>query len=282
MDKKIILSLLVVALIGIVAATYQINNGVDILNPLSNVEIEDTPVTDTLEAPAEAAANPADIASDNQQNQQNQKPSDTEVENSEPINTTASQQNTTGNDPNANNPANNDSASTSNATSDSNASSGSDTPSNATPSTSAGSSSGPGITLDAAGDTSNVVEGQGGSGSSSNDAPTTRVTPQTDNSANANPSDDTQTDNADNTTDNQDDEEITIESARSIVEQAILEKWSGNEVTLSYGTTLINDDGDKCYIYNLINNDGVQEGQASYNLRTHEVDIMDNSGVSYA
>ena len=47
MDKKIILSVLIVALIGIVAATYQINTGEDILNPLASVETEDsTPITD--------------------------------------------------------------------------------------------------------------------------------------------------------------------------------------------------------------------------------------------
>lgn len=51
MDKKIILSVLIVALIGIVAATYQINNGEDILNPLASVETEESPVTDVLTAP---------------------------------------------------------------------------------------------------------------------------------------------------------------------------------------------------------------------------------------
>ena len=86
MDKKIILSLLVVALIGIVAATYQINNGVDILNPLSNVEIEDTPVTETLEAPAEAATDLNTLAgNDANNNKDKAKAGDTEVENSEPV-----------------------------------------------------------------------------------------------------------------------------------------------------------------------------------------------------
>lgn len=54
MDKKIILSVLIVALIGIVAATYQINSGEDILNPLASVETEESPVTDVLTAPATA------------------------------------------------------------------------------------------------------------------------------------------------------------------------------------------------------------------------------------
>ena len=54
MDKKIILSVLIVALIGIVAATYQINNGEDILNPLASVETEESPVTDVLTAPETA------------------------------------------------------------------------------------------------------------------------------------------------------------------------------------------------------------------------------------
>ena len=54
MDKKIILSLVIVALIGIVAATYQINVNDDTLNPLASVATEDTPVTDTLSAPAQA------------------------------------------------------------------------------------------------------------------------------------------------------------------------------------------------------------------------------------
>lgn len=51
MDKKIILSVLIVALIGIVAATYQINTGEDILNPLASVETEESPITDVLTAP---------------------------------------------------------------------------------------------------------------------------------------------------------------------------------------------------------------------------------------
>lgn len=51
MDKKILLSVLIVALIGIVAATYQINSGQDILNPLSSVETEESPVTEALTAP---------------------------------------------------------------------------------------------------------------------------------------------------------------------------------------------------------------------------------------
>ena len=54
MDKKIILSVLIVALIGIVAATYQINPGQEILNPLASVNTEDTPVTEVLTAPEES------------------------------------------------------------------------------------------------------------------------------------------------------------------------------------------------------------------------------------
>lgn len=68
MDKKIILSLLIVALIGIVAATYQINNGVETLNPLSNVKIEDSPVTETLAAPQQTD----DAAQNNEELQNNQ------------------------------------------------------------------------------------------------------------------------------------------------------------------------------------------------------------------
>ncbi|WP_304123741.1 hypothetical protein [Methanosphaera cuniculi] len=57
MDKKIILSLVIVALIGIVAATYQINiNDDNILNPFSSVDTEDSPITDTLATPAQAAS----------------------------------------------------------------------------------------------------------------------------------------------------------------------------------------------------------------------------------
>lgn len=55
MDKKIILSLVIVALIGIVAATYQININDDLLNPFSSVDTEDSPITDTLATPAQAA-----------------------------------------------------------------------------------------------------------------------------------------------------------------------------------------------------------------------------------
>ncbi len=51
MDKKIILSIVIVALIGVVAATYQININDDLLNPLASVDTEDTPVTDVLSAP---------------------------------------------------------------------------------------------------------------------------------------------------------------------------------------------------------------------------------------
>ena len=54
MDNKIILSVLIVALIGIVAATYQINPGQEILNPLASVETEQTPVTEVLTAPEES------------------------------------------------------------------------------------------------------------------------------------------------------------------------------------------------------------------------------------
>lgn len=52
MDKKIILSILIVAFIGIVAATYQIDIDNDTFNPLASVTPEDTPVTDALAAPA--------------------------------------------------------------------------------------------------------------------------------------------------------------------------------------------------------------------------------------
>lgn len=52
MDKKIILSIVIVALIGIVAATYQININDNLLNPLASIEQEDSPVTDALAAPA--------------------------------------------------------------------------------------------------------------------------------------------------------------------------------------------------------------------------------------
>ena len=38
MDKKIILSIVIVALIGIVAATYQININDNLLNPLASIE----------------------------------------------------------------------------------------------------------------------------------------------------------------------------------------------------------------------------------------------------
>ena len=72
MDKKIILSVLIVALIGIVAATYQINVGNDLLNPLANVQPEeDTPVTEALSAPAASTSgDSANTPGSNQQSQQ--------------------------------------------------------------------------------------------------------------------------------------------------------------------------------------------------------------------
>lgn len=278
MDKKIILSLLVVALIGIVAATYQINNGADILNPLSNVEIEDTPVTETLEAPAEAATS-LDAVAGNDANKKEDaaKASNTEVENSEPVNATNTASNSSGNGATPDTAANATAGNASQAT---------NTPSG---------SSGPNVQLESAGDSSSVVEGQSGSGSNSSSGSgansgsnsgansgsdsgsaqsTGTVQPTTDNA----PSNQQQSDNQDNSDNNG---EISIDSARSLVEQFILEKWSGNKVTLSYGTTVINDYGDKCYIYNMINDNGVTEGQASYNLRNQTIEIMDNSGAAY-
>ena len=65
-DKKIILSVLIVVLIGIIAATYQINLGDDVLNPLSSVQTENSPITDTLAAPS--AGDSANTANGNQQN----------------------------------------------------------------------------------------------------------------------------------------------------------------------------------------------------------------------
>ena len=65
-DKKIILSVLIVVLIGIIAATYQINLGDDVLNPLSSVQTENSPITDTLAAPS--AGDSANTANENQQN----------------------------------------------------------------------------------------------------------------------------------------------------------------------------------------------------------------------
>ncbi|MBE6494416.1 MAG: hypothetical protein E7Z84_07405, partial [Methanosphaera stadtmanae] len=71
MDKKIILSVLIVALIGIVAATYQINVGNELLNPLANVQTEDTPVTEALSAPAASSSgDSANAQGSNQQSQQ--------------------------------------------------------------------------------------------------------------------------------------------------------------------------------------------------------------------
>ena len=262
MDKKIILSLLVVALIGIVAATYQINNGVDILNPLSNVEIEDTPVTETLEAPAEAATGSDTLAGNDASNDKDKaKASDTEVENSEPVNATSTATNTSGNDANANTNAN---------------ASGNDNPT----ANASNAGSGPNVQVQSAGDSGSVTEGQSGSGSDSSNqgsSPQTTIRVQPGNGGNA-PSNSPQTDSQGSSDNNG---EISIDAARSIVEQFILDKWAGNKVTLSYGTTVINDYGDKCYIYNMINDNGVTEGQASYNLRNQTIEIMDNSGAGY-
>ena len=62
MDKKIILSVLIVALIGIVAATYQINPGQEILNPLASVDTEEPHVTEVLTAPEESQKQAQDQA----------------------------------------------------------------------------------------------------------------------------------------------------------------------------------------------------------------------------
>lgn len=270
MDKKIILSVLIVALIGIVAATYQINNGVDILNPLSNVEIEDTPVTETLEAPAEAATSLDGIVDNNGKNKEDAaKARDTEVENSEPINATSNASNTNGSDANSNNTANTTATTTSDNASQNNGSSSVST-----------GTTGSNIQLGLAGDDSAVVEGRNNGASSSSDGSSAnsqnspRVQPVSGNNQQSNQQQTSSQDDNDNG-------EISIEAARSLVEQFILEKWDGNNVTLSYGTTVINDYGDKCYIYNMINDNGVQEGQASYNLRNKTIEIMDNSGAEY-
>ena len=69
MDKKIILSIVIVALIGIVAATYQINMNENLLNPLSSVETEESPVTEALTAPA-STGDSANSASNGQQSEQ--------------------------------------------------------------------------------------------------------------------------------------------------------------------------------------------------------------------
>lgn len=69
-DKKIILAIVIVALIGVVAATYQItDDNSNILNPLASVETEeDSAVTDLASVSGDSAnANPAgsDSGSDN-------------------------------------------------------------------------------------------------------------------------------------------------------------------------------------------------------------------------
>jgi hypothetical protein len=76
MDKKIILSLLIVALIGIVAATYQINNGAEVLNPLSNVAVEENPVTQTLAAPQQSQDAAQGTPQEQQQKPTENKPSE--------------------------------------------------------------------------------------------------------------------------------------------------------------------------------------------------------------
>lgn len=70
MDKKIILSLVIVAIIGIVAASYQINQDESILNPLASVDPDDTPITDTLAAPAKTATDTVSTAQQQAQEQQ--------------------------------------------------------------------------------------------------------------------------------------------------------------------------------------------------------------------
>ena len=74
MDKKIILSIVIVALIGIVAATYQININDNLLNPLASIEQEDSPVTDALAAPASTgdSSNSLDNGPQNAQQQTGQ------------------------------------------------------------------------------------------------------------------------------------------------------------------------------------------------------------------
>ncbi|WP_455645709.1 hypothetical protein [Methanosphaera sp.] len=66
MDKKILLSVLIVALIGIIAATYQINIGEEILNPLASVDTEESSITDVLAAPT--AAESSNIGTTTDQN----------------------------------------------------------------------------------------------------------------------------------------------------------------------------------------------------------------------
>ena len=222
------------------------------------MEIEDTPVTETLEAPAEAATSLDDVAGNTENKQDQAKAGDTEVENSEPINATNTAANTSGNNPNADANGN---------------TSGNATPGNDSQSPTPSSQGGPNIQIGSAGDASAVTEGQSNGASDSNQG----SSPQT--TINVQPTGNTPQTNNQATSD--DNGEISIDAARSLVEQFILENWAGNKVTLSYGTTVINDYGDKCYIYNMINDNGVTEGQASYNLRNQTIEIMDNSGAEY-
>ncbi|MDO5826485.1 MAG: hypothetical protein Q4Q22_08895, partial [Methanosphaera sp.] len=219
--------------------------------------------TETLEAPAEAATSLDDVAGNTENKQDQAKAGDTEVENSEPINTTNTAANASGNNPNA------DTNKNTSTNADGNTASGNDSQ----PTTASSSQGGPNIQIGSAGDTSAVTEGQSNGGSDSNQG----SSPQT--TINVQPTGNAPQTNNQATSDNNG--EISIDAARSLVEQFILENWAGNKVTLSYGTTVINDYGDKCYIYNMINDNGVTEGQASYNLRNQTIEIMDNSGAEY-
>ena len=75
MDKKIILSIVIVVLIEIVAVTYQINLNGNLLNPLSSIETEESPVIDALAVPA-SSGDSSDSASNGQDNQQSAQQTD--------------------------------------------------------------------------------------------------------------------------------------------------------------------------------------------------------------
>lgn len=291
MDKKIILSLLIVALIGIVAATYQINNGVENLNPLSNVAVEENPVTQTLAAPEQSndGAQATSQQEQQQQQQQQQQPpvEESNVEPSTPnneANTDAAAQTTSNSQPQT---ASSDSEHVE-GTNNNGDNQGQNNPQstvtvNDNPTTTEGTNDNSGSNNNQNGNNNQNDNNQNNNNQNNNNNPTS-----TDNNA-VEPD---YSQNEGNTAQLDDDGEVldsgidasVISSSEvfSKLESFVQTRWLQTEpVHLDNAQEYTSDSGERYYRYDIVrDSDNSVVGQASFNRRTGKVLMMDNSGPS--
>ena len=286
MDKKIILSLLIVALIGIVAATYQINNGSEVFNPLSNVAVEENPVTESLAAP-EHSSDGAQATSQQQQQQQQQQ----QEQQQQPVDQNVA-------DSQNNNDANTEATAQQSATT-----------SNSQPQTASSDSE------HVEGSNGNNGDNQGQNNPQStvtvNDNPNNNEGTNDNSGSNNNQNGNSQNNNNNNpsTTNNNavepdysqnegnnaqldDDGEVldsgidasVISSSEvfSKLESFVKTRWLQSEpVHLDNAQEYTSDSGERYYRYDIVrDSDNTVVGQASFNRRTGKVLMMDNSGPS--